>query len=294
MYVVVGANGFLGSYIVKNILEKTDEAVLATCRDLENIFTNSPRVEWLRCDIEREADRSELVRRVNGCKNTSIAFLAALHNPDAVESDPERAYKVNVTILDELLSSFKGVRCLFYPSTDSVYGESENGYHFKEDDQLRPVNTYGKQKAAAEAVVIKHGFNVVRFPFLIDPSLLPHKKHFYDIMAESFKSGKPFELFSDSLRSSLNFNTVAALTVTLMKDFRADIPKVMNLSGDDDLSKHDIGVMLAHRLGVNEELAVAVSIEDGGIFKTPRAKTTLLDNTLAKRTLGLREIKIKL
>ncbi len=294
MYVVIGANGFLGSYLIKNILEKTEENVLATCRGLENAFTDSPRVEWLQSDIENAADRALLAQRVNEGKNVRIAFLAALHNPDAVEADPERAYRINVTILDELLSSFEKVTCLFYPSTDSVYGESENGYHFKESDPLRPVNTYGKQKAAAERVVNDHGYNVVRFPFLISPSLLPHKKHFYDIMAESFINGKPFELFSDSLRSSLDFNTVAALTVTLMENYSESIPKVMNLSGDEDLSKHDIGVMLARKLGANESLAKAVSIEDGGIFKTPRAKTTLLDNALAKRTLNLNEIKIKL
>ena len=44
MQVIVGANGYLGSYIVKNIVEKTTDNIIATCRDAENAFTDDPRV----------------------------------------------------------------------------------------------------------------------------------------------------------------------------------------------------------------------------------------------------------
>ncbi|NLC78561.1 MAG: sugar nucleotide-binding protein, partial [Ruminococcaceae bacterium] len=215
--------------------------------------------------------------------------------PDAVEQNPERAYNINVTILGEILDGLKNVGCLFYPSTDSVYGDSENGYHFKEGDPLSAVNTYGKQKAAADRVVTAHGYNVLRFPFLASPSLLPHKKHFYDVIAESLINQKPFELFCDSLRTSLDFNTAAALTVRLMREYSDTLPKIMNLSGDDDLSKYDVGVMIAEKIGADKKYAVPLSLSDGGeIFKTARAKSTLMDNSLVKRVLGLNEIKIKL
>ena len=50
MYVVVGANGYLGSYVVKNILEKTNENVLALARHFD-LWEDEKRVEWKHCDI---------------------------------------------------------------------------------------------------------------------------------------------------------------------------------------------------------------------------------------------------
>ena len=35
MYLVIGANGFLGSYMLKNILEKTNDFVIAVARYIE-------------------------------------------------------------------------------------------------------------------------------------------------------------------------------------------------------------------------------------------------------------------
>lgn len=296
MQVIVGANGYLGSYIVKNILEKTTDNIIATCRDAENAFTDDPRVKWVSCDIENEKDRLSLASLINSQQERcNVCFLAAYHHPDAVQQNPEKAYNINVAILDEILSSLTNVRCLFYPSTDSVYGNSENRHHFKENDPLRPVNIYGEQKAKAEAVVNSHGFNVVRFPFLIGASLLPHKKHFYDIIAESILSEKPFELFSDSLRSSLDFNGAAAILLSLIDNYSDEMPKILNLSGDDDLSKYDVGLMIAEKIGADKKYVVPISLSDGGeIFKTERAKSTLMDNTLVKKVLGLDEIKINL
>lgn len=37
MYLVIGANGFLGSYVLKNILEKTDDSIMATARDIVKV-----------------------------------------------------------------------------------------------------------------------------------------------------------------------------------------------------------------------------------------------------------------
>jgi nucleoside-diphosphate-sugar epimerase len=294
MYVIVGANGFLGSYLIKSILENTDEDIIATARKIESVQKHA-RVDWTYCDVDDPNSVQALAEKVNAEKRCKMIYLAAYHHPDAVAQNPKTAWNINIVALARFINTIDNIECFFYPSSDSVYGESKNGYHFKESDPLHPVNKYGMNKATAENLVTSYGYNVVRYPFLIAPSLLLHKKHFYDTIVQNLFQGRTIEMFSDSRRSSLDFGTSADLLIKLIRNYSERVPKILNLSGDDDLSKYDIGLMIAKKIGVSPDLVVPISIhKTKGIFETKRAETTLLDNTLVKTTLGLKEIKIRI
>lgn len=294
MYIIVGANGFLGAYMRKAILELTDENILALDMNVDDVKAHD-RVTWMKCDVTKDED----IHRVNDIMRkdeyNNVIYLAAYHHPDAVEKNPRIAWNINITALSNFMNSVENVRCFFYPSTDSVYGEGDSTVHFKESDELKPVNRYGRHKATAECIVNAYGYNVVRFPFLIAPSLLAYKDHFYDQIVKRISSGEKMEMFVDSLRSSLDFGTVAELVIKLIENYDESMPKILNVSGDEDLSKYDIGLMIARKIGVSEELIVPISAEKtDGIFEAKRAKSTLLDNSEIKKYLGLSEIKIKL
>ena len=223
-----------------------------------------------------------------------VVFLAAYHHPDLVSQNPRLAWNINVTSLSYCMNRFENVKCLFYPSTDSVYGESENGYHFVESDKTNPVNIYGRQKVVAEDIVTGYGYNVVRYPFLIGKSLLANKMHFYDVIEHSLLNGKPIEMFSDSYRSSLHFSTAADLLIDLMeRSLPERVPPVVNICGDEDLSKYDVGLMIADRLHADRRLVVPVAMESTkNIFESRRAQSTLMDNSLIKRLLDIRSIRL--
>lgn len=294
MYLVVGANGFLGSYMIKNIIDKTEDNIIAVARSINRV-TVRHRIKWYSCDISIKNDVDMLCKEINDYNDVKVIFLAAYHNPDLVEKNPKLGWNINVTSLSYFLNELKTIRCLFYPSTDSVYGNSLDGYHFKENDRLNPVNIYGKQKCAAESVVIWHGYNVVRYPFLIGSSLSPIKKHFYDKIVNHLTRGEKIELFIDSYRSSLDFNTAAGYTIDLIERYNEKTPKILNVCGDDDLSKYDIGMMISKSLGLDSNLVVPVSVEKtDGIFETIRAKSTLMDNSLYKEWMGISRIEISL
>ncbi len=102
-------------------------------------------------------------------------------------------------------------------------------------------------------------------------------------------------MFADSYRSSLDFATVAQLLVELIENYSEDIPKTLNLSGDEDLSKYDIGLMIAKKIGVNENLIKPIYLtENNDIFIAQRANTTLLDNFKLKKVLNKINIRIKI
>ena len=294
MYLVIGANGFLGRYCIQSILEQTDENVTATARNIQNL-ENTDRVHWEKCDIALESEFDRLLSMIKEYDRVKVIFLAAYHNPDLVEANPSHAWDINVTALSRCLNKMPFVERLFYASTDSVYGDSIDHYHFKENDPLNPVNRYGKNKAAAEAVVRYLEFHVVRFPFLIGTSLVPGKRHFYDHIVENLTNGKEVEMFENSYRSSLHFHTAASLLIQLMEMPLREVPPILNVCGDRDLSKYDIGLLAAEKLQVSEKLIKPIKIfENDVVFKTKRAVSTVMDNTLVKKVLQVDRIEFEL
>lgn len=294
MYTVVGANGFLGVYMVKTILERTNENILAIARHI-SAFKNE-RVQWVCCDIENPDDVA-LLNAEHFAKNEAnkIIYLASYHHPDLVEKNPRVAWEINVTALARFLNVTENVKCFYYSSSDSVYGESVDKYRFRESDAPNPINRYGRHKCVAETLVTAYGYNVVRFPFLIAPSIVPEKKHFYDVIAETILQGITIEMFADSYRSALSFNDAARITVDMIETYCEDYPKILNVCGDDDLSKYDIGLMIADKLGVSRDLIKPISIERNfGIFEAKRASSTLMSNNLLKKTLSINAVKLVL
>ena len=114
------------------------------------------------------------------------------------------------------------------------------------------------------------------------------------MIVDTIQSGNTIRMFSDSYRSSLDFGTAAELTVALMEKEGGN-PGIVNVSGDDALSKYEIGCMIARKYGVPEERIQPISMgEADGIFDVPRAVSTILDNRRLKELLDLQEVKLKL
>lgn len=289
MYVIIGANGYLGGYVVQAVLDKTKEPLIATARRIEKI-KRDPRIKWISCDVQSETSVDALIKEMMRYEQIKIIYLAAYHHPELVETNRELAWDINVTSLSRIINKLGFVDKIYYVSTDSVYGDSIDHYHFKEGDPLNPVNFYGHNKCAAEAIMVHSGRNVVRFPFLISPSVV-EKKHFYDVIVETLKQGKPFEMFADSYRSSLGFDRAAELLVALMES--DDRHQVVNVCGDRDLSKYDVGVLIAEKEQLDPELIVPVSAEASKEWNmTKRASSTLMDNSLLKQILKLEFIDV--
>ncbi len=293
MYIVIGANGFLGSYVVKNLVKSTDEEIIATYHsNSEKLY--SPRVTWLKLDITSREDILRLEQIAENTAECKIFYFAACHNLDLVKREPDFARSINITALQNFLKIFKSARCLYFSSTDCVYGENTPEIKaFKEDDITCPVSEYGKQKLEAEGLVTSYGFNVVRLPYMIGASLLENKKHFYDSIVTETAKGKDFTLAHGLWRSALDYDSVADILIKL--SLKKNVPSVINLCGDESLSKYDIGQMIAQKYNLpNEHIIKTPESEIMQLFYETRASSTAMDNSLLKSVLGVDEIKIKI
>lgn len=291
MYIVIGANGFLGSYVTDAIVRNTDGKIIATYHSKEeSLFPD--RVKWTRFDVADTEDLKKLVSLAGDISECSIFYFSACHNLDLVKREPDFAKSINIIALRNFLEAFKDAKSLWFSSTDCVYGENTPEItKFKETDPTSPVSEYGWQKLEAEKIVRSYGFNVVRLPFMTGPSLLANKKHFYDNIVEKTLQGQDFTLADGLWRSALDYRSVADILTKL--NSMNNIPQTLNLCGDESLSKYDIGVMIAkkHNLPM-KHIIKTPEAEIMKIFYETRTSSTAMDNSLLKNLLGVKEIKI--
>lgn len=290
MYLVVGASGYLGSYLVRAILENTKEKILAVSRSVHDGRKNG-RLSYRTCDVTKHGDLLSLYHETRG-ERLKILYLAAMHHPDEIMKFPQQAWNTDITALADFLGIFDSVESLYYASTEVVYGETGN-LPAKEDAPLRPVSRYGELKALAEHMVVTAGFRVTRYAVLMGPSLIAGKKHFYDHIVDAAAEGRRMEMFCDQKRSMLDFGTAAELTVRLMESEEARGANIVNISGDEPLSKYETARRIARARGLDDAFIVPVSMSDSSVFQEKRAAETILDNSLIKKLLHLNDITMR-
>ena len=285
MILIIGC-GFLGQYILKELLEHTDEPIVATYRENKNeVVFDEKRITWLQFDVTKEADISAL-KRICGEETLTVFYLASCHNIDFVFRNPQVAYQVNVSAVEAFLKEFPNVKTLIYASTDCVYGEGagrDGG--FQETDATNPINVYGHQKAEAEQRVLQSGFHVARLPYMLGPSL-SEKKTFYDRIVADLKHARPVQMVDGLERSVLSYRQVARILVRLA--FEKEVPRIMNIAGDKAYTKYEMGCCIATRNGFeNTQITKMLPQDAEALFADRRAETTVMDNRLLKRILKI-------
>jgi len=133
--VVVGSNGQLGSDIVRAFQDKGDEVLPLTHADLEI------------------ADAEPVVRKLREFEPGIIVNTAAMHNVEACESQPDRAFAVNALGVRNLALAARDLgTVLMHVSTDYVFDGSKSG-PYDEQDLPNPLSVYGNSKLAGEYFV---------------------------------------------------------------------------------------------------------------------------------------------
>lgn len=292
MFVIIGASGYLGSYLIKNILNDTNDKIIATYNSLsQDNHILSDRVDWVKLDISHSTNVDHFCNTElqDGIKYKFI-YLAAYHHPDKVEENIRIAWDINTASLDRFLYKAKPkIHSLYYASTDSVYGESVENHIFVENDLYNPVNTYGRTKAIAEQIVLMHGFSVIRYSLLMGPSLIT-KKHFFDIIAESLKHKEEIDMLADSFRSVITFDAAAHCTISLLENYYKK-QDIINISGDEHLSKFEVAIRIANKLSLDRRYIKSILTANQTIFSSSkRAQNTLISNQKLKNILKIDDI----
>lgn len=144
---VVGGAGYIGSHMVKQLLQSSYEVV--TLDNLENGYRDAViGGEFIFGDI---ADTDLLDELFSGQQIDGVMHFASYIQVGESVINPAKYYKNNFSNTLNLLDAMvrHGVKVFIFSSTAAVYGEPEYS-PIDEQHPLMPMNPYGKSKLMVE------------------------------------------------------------------------------------------------------------------------------------------------
>ena len=205
--VVTGGGGFIGSNLVRALLERGDEV-----RVLDN-FSTGNRANLDGLDIEIVEGELRSYERVhNAVRKAEVVYhLGALGSVPRSVQDPLTSSAVNVegTLNVLLAARDEGVRRVVFSSSTSVYGSSRT-LPTTEDTPPDPISPYGVAKLAAERYCVSfsrvyESFEsvVLRYFNVFGPRQSPFSQYSAAIplFITAIDAGRPVDVYGDGEQS---------------------------------------------------------------------------------------------
>lgn len=208
-YLVTGGAGFIGSHIVRTLLEQgnsvrvLDNFSTGKRENLEDLTpqVNGSRLEVIEGDLRDDSQVAESMHGVEVIFHEA-AFVSV---PQSME-EPQTCFDVNITGTSRLFDAARaaGVRRAVVASSAAVYGESD-ALPLDEETPLQPLSPYAVSKRVdemyAELFTGAFGFEVValRYFNVYGPRQRPDSMYAaaVPIFARRLLDGKPVTVFGD-------------------------------------------------------------------------------------------------
>jgi dTDP-4-dehydrorhamnose reductase len=242
---VTGANGFLGYYLVKQLLEK-DFYVIATGKGVNRLpFQGQSNFIYKEMDI---TDPFRVYDVFEENKPDVVIHSAAMSKPDECELNQWDAYLVNVEgTISVLLNASENKSHFIFLSTDFVF-DGERGM-YKEDDLPNPVNFYGKTKLEAEDAVKEYEYEwaIVR-TITVYGKTFSGRISFPELIKEKLQKGETYNVFDDQLRTPTYAEDLASGIISIIEKKALGI---YHLSGTDAMTPYEMALKIADYLQID-------------------------------------------
>jgi dTDP-4-dehydrorhamnose reductase len=228
-------------------------------------------------------DASQARALLDSVQPSAIVNLAGHTNVDGCEREPNQAYRLNVRIVENLVSWMSqqdSMPVLVHVSTDQIYdGE---GPHLEHDVTLS--NTYALTKYAGELAALRVPATVIRTNFF-GPSRCAGRVSFTDWLLTGLRSRRDLKVFDDVHFSPLSMSTLCRAIFTVL---RAPVEGVFNLGAADGMSKADFAFAFAESLGLPTACMERTTTDRVEFIKTYRPKDMRMDSSAFEAAFNMR------
>jgi dTDP-4-dehydrorhamnose reductase len=252
---ITGANGFLGYYLVEQLLQNGYTVVATGKGDCRLPFTNDNFL-YVPMDFTDPFAVHDVFERF---KPQTVVHAGAMTKPDECEQQQWQAYLVNVEgTVTTLMNAAEQKSFFVFVSTDFVFDGVKGMY--SEDDEAAPVNYYGKTKAEAEEVVreYEHDWAIVRTVMVYGKPVLS-RSNILTVVKEKLEKGETYNVFDDQLRTPTYVGDLAKGIVQIIDKKTKGI---YHLCGKDVLTPFEMACKTADVLGLDRTLIKRVSAAD--------------------------------
>ncbi len=187
-----------------------------------------------------------------------LIHCAAVAVPEACESDPETARRLNAQFPGELAEACarRGVK-MVHMSTDSVFDGTKPGL-YAEDDATNPLNLYARTKVASERAVLDANPDAIVARVNFYGFSLNGRRSIVEFFVNNLSAGKRVNGFTDVL---FNPTFVGHLSNLLLAMLAKGLRGVYHTVSPTVMSKYDFGVAVARRFGWDETLISPESVD---------------------------------
>lgn len=261
---VIGADGQLGTDVVKAFVVNGDDVVGLTHADIEL------------------GDASSVSGRLGSDRPHIIVNTAAMHQVDKCEEDPAKAFAVNGLGSKHLALAAKEIGAvLLHISTDYVF-DGEKNTPYVETDAPRPLNAYGNSKLSGEYFVrgTAPQHFVLRTSAIYGKSPCRAKGglNFIELMLKLGRERGEVRVVDDEVVSPTSTRDIARQTVALS---RSDKYGLYHATAESSCSWYAFAKEIFDLTGTEVNLIKAGPNEFP--IKVPRPKYSVLENAGLKK-----------
>ncbi|WP_432973182.1 sugar nucleotide-binding protein [Dactylosporangium sp. CA-233914] len=225
-----------------------------------------PGVRWYSLDIRNRDDTLTLLRRLRPAVVVNAAF--AQHD---WATTADGATHVAAAVADV------GAR-LVHVSSDAVFGGRAEPYD--ERCSPDPATPYGAAKAAAETAVkgLVPAVVIARTSLIVGGGDSVHERRVHDLVSGAVDGA----LFTDDVRCPVHVTDLAAALLELAT---SPFSGIHHVAGPDALSRHELGVLIARRDGLDPTRLRAARRAEAG---PPGPLVVKLDCAMTRTRLSTR------
>jgi dTDP-4-dehydrorhamnose reductase len=253
---VTGANGFLGNYLVQQLLQKQYPVIATGKGECRLSFTGVDNFDYEPMDFTDPFAVHDLFEKY---QPSVVVHAGAMSKPDDCEKEQWQAYLINVEGTVTLLTNAEAYRSFFvFVSTDFVF-DGEKGM-YSETDIPSPVNFYGKTKLEAEEIVKEYAFGwAIARTVLVYGKPLAGRSNILSIVKEKLEKGEEYSVVNDQVRTPTYVEDLAAGIVAIIEKKATGI---YHLSGADILTPYEMAIKAADFLKLDKSLLKKVTAAD--------------------------------